>query len=103
MAFESKHWLLNQNSRVQIRVFRCRYVFAVMFSGNWQDGNWQDRAEKSRAEKSGWTGLDCNSSNTIQVTEKSVKNPYVALRGTISNRLKGAKASFKPFERGESQ
>ncbi|MEZ8382568.1 type I-F CRISPR-associated protein Csy3 [Vibrio splendidus] len=41
---------------------------AVMFSGNWQD----------RAEKSGWTA--------IQVTEKSV-------RGTISNRLKGAKAS----------
>ena len=41
---------------------------AVMHSGNWQ----------SRAEKNGWTA--------IQVTEKSV-------RGTISNRLKGAKAS----------
>ncbi|KFA99429.1 type I-F CRISPR-associated protein Csy3 [Vibrio mediterranei] len=41
---------------------------AVMLSGNWQD----------RTVKSGWTA--------IQVTEKSV-------RGTISNRLKGAKAS----------
>ncbi|YCO02460.1 type I-F CRISPR-associated protein Csy3 (plasmid) [Vibrio sp. VNB-15] len=41
---------------------------ALMLSGNWQD----------RTVKSGWTA--------IQVTEKSV-------RGTISNRLKGAKAS----------
>lgn len=41
---------------------------AVMLSGNWQN----------RAVKSSWTA--------IQVTEKSV-------RGTISNRLKGAKAS----------
>ncbi|MCW8332094.1 type I-F CRISPR-associated protein Csy3 [Photobacterium sp. SDRW27] len=41
---------------------------AVMFSGNWQD----------RAHPAGW--------RAIQVTEKSV-------RGTISNRLKGAKAS----------